>query len=172
MVQLRSVRLSEGDHPDRYPFSLPLVRGLGTLAFDSEVTILAGENGSGKSTLIEAIGLAADLPVVGGERAATDKTLAPLRSLARMLKLAWSRRTHRGFLFRAEDFFRFARRMNETSDELKAMRDEYAERFKDRPYARMLATGAMSGQIAAIEERYDGDLHARFLSGGFSFDSP
>ena len=43
------------DDLDRYPFSIPAVRSLTTLALHPRVTFFAGENGSGKSTLVEAI---------------------------------------------------------------------------------------------------------------------
>ena len=40
---------------DQYPFSVPAIRHLTTLTFDTAVTFFVGENGSGKSTLLEAI---------------------------------------------------------------------------------------------------------------------
>ena len=40
---------------ERYPFSLPAVRGLDALEIHLKMTILAGERGSGISTLLEAI---------------------------------------------------------------------------------------------------------------------
>jgi predicted ATPase len=48
--------------PDRFPWTLPLVRDLETLEFTTPVTFLVGENGSGKSTLLE--GLAAGMEAV------------------------------------------------------------------------------------------------------------
>jgi predicted ATPase len=53
---------------DRFPFSLPAVRHLQSLAFHPKVTFLVGENGSGKSTLLEAIAVACDLNPEGGSR--------------------------------------------------------------------------------------------------------
>jgi len=186
MIQLQSIRLADAEHPDAYPFNIPLIRALGTLAFETEVTFLVGENGSGKSTLIEAIGLAAQLPIIGGEDARKDLTLAPVRALGRALKMAWQGRTRRGFLFRAEDFFRFARRMHETIEEMETLKREYAERFKDRPTAYGLTVGSMAGQAAEVESRYGRDLHenshgesflkffqARFVPGGlYLMDEP
>lgn len=40
---------------DCFPWTLPVVRNLETLAFTTPVTFLVGENGSGKSTLLEGI---------------------------------------------------------------------------------------------------------------------
>ena len=55
-LYLRSVELRaipEGE--ESYVFSLPMVRRLGRLEFQKQVTFLVGENGAGKSTLIEAV---------------------------------------------------------------------------------------------------------------------
>lgn len=167
MPQLLSISAPDADCPEGYPFDLPIVRTLDTVRFEAPVTFLVGENGSGKSTLIEAIAIKAELPIVGGQSPATDPSLAEVRRLAKWLKFAWSRRTHRGFFFRAEDFFRFAQRMRNEIEELEGLKEEYAERFKDRPYARMQATGMAAGQAAAIQARYGRDMHAR--SHGESF---
>jgi predicted ATPase len=52
----------------QFPFSLPAVRHLQSLAFHPKVTFLVGENGSGKSTLLEAIAGECDLNPEGGSR--------------------------------------------------------------------------------------------------------
>jgi predicted ATPase len=49
-----------------WPWSLPAVEAMDTLAFQSGVTFLAGENGSGKSTVLEAIAVACGCPGEGG----------------------------------------------------------------------------------------------------------
>lgn len=51
-----------------YPFSLPLVRSLSTVEFDSQVTFFVGANGAGKSTLLEAIAVALGFNAEGGSR--------------------------------------------------------------------------------------------------------
>jgi len=163
-IHLRSVSLKKAAQlPGAFPFSLPLVRTLETLAFPSPVTIFAGENGSGKSTLMEAIAAAASLPIVGGERIQTDHSLEHARALAAHMRLAWSKRTHRGFFLRAEDFFRFARRMNELGKEL----ENEAQRYSGDSYGDMLARGSLLGQRAGLVKRYGENLDAR--SHGESF---
>src|SRR5438067_2119989 len=106
MAHLRSVALRRGpDDASRFPFSVPIVRALGTLELDQAVTFLVGENGSGKSTLLEGIAAAAALPTVGSDSVDRDETLAAQRAFAKELKLTWNARTRRGFFLRAEDFF-------------------------------------------------------------------
>ena len=103
-----------------FPFNLPVLQGLETLEFTTPVTFFVGENGSGKSTLLEALACAAGLPAVGSERLEQDPSLAHARLLGNHFRLAWKKRTHRGFFLRAEDFFGYARRMAQIRAELHA----------------------------------------------------
>lgn len=165
---LREVRRGRPGDDSRFPFSVPVIRTLETLAFRSPVTFFVGENGSGKSTLLEAIALSAGLPFVGSDEAARDATLAAQRELSRALKLVWSRRAHRGFFLRAEDFFGFAKRVS-------AMRSEFLQRiaeleveYADRSaWAKGLAMGPAYASLQAMEKRYGSDLDAN--SHGQSF---
>ena len=146
-VALPALNAAEAGH---YPFSVPALAALagGGLELDAPVTFFIGENGSGKSTLLEGIAAAARAIAVGSADTDADPSLAPARRLGARLRLAWARRTHRGFFLRAEDFFGYARRMQ-------AMREEYAAELraidadpelsdlaraqKRLPYARSLA---------------------------------
>ncbi len=161
MPHLRTVALdlSGANAPDRFPFTVPIIRELGTLSFDADVTFLVGENGSGKSTLLEALALAAKLPTVGSESSDRDKTLDAQRRLARALKLTWRQKTHRGFFLRAEDFFGFtkaiAKLRADMFEELARIETEY----KDRPSpARGLASMPALTTIHELERRYGVDL--------------
>src|SRR3954451_25468045 len=111
MPFLRSVsaRSRLSDTPRKFPFTVPVVRALETLELPTPVTFFVGENGSGKSTLLEGLAAAVGLPTVGSDAVRDDATLAAQVSLAAQLRLAWSRRTHRGFFLRAEDFFGFTK---------------------------------------------------------------
>src|SRR3954465_12150578 len=95
-----------------FPFTVPAIRTLETLALPGPVTFFVGENGSGKSTLLEAIAAAARLPAVGSADLDADAPLGAQRRLSDALRLVWSRRTTRGFFLRAEDFFGFAKRLS------------------------------------------------------------
>jgi predicted ATPase len=94
---------------DRYPFSLPAVRHIESLAFHPKVTFIIGENGSGKSTLLEAIAVAWGFNPEGGTRNFNFQTRASHSSLHEALRLV--RGIHRpkdGFFLRAESFFNVA----------------------------------------------------------------
>jgi predicted ATPase len=170
MIHLESMELRRPSksQASRFPFSVPAVAALEPIRFTSPVTFLVGENGSGKSTLLEGLAAATALPTVGAESVASDPTLAAQRELGKALKLVWTRRTHRGFFLRAEDFFGFAKQISKMKADMRERVAELDEEYRDRSeYAKGLAQGPMRGSIAAMEERYGGDLDAR--SHGQSF---
>jgi predicted ATPase len=112
---IRSVTLDrEGVDGGRYPFSIPALRRLETLALDEKVTFLVGENGSGKSTLIEAIAVAAGFNAEGGTRNMTVSTRASHSDLHERLRLVREPRSPRdGYFLRAESFFNVATHIEE-----------------------------------------------------------
>ena len=189
MPFLRSIepKPSLGEAPRGFPFSVPVVRSLESLEFPTDVTFFVGENGSGKSTLLEGIAAAVGLPTVGSEAIRDDGSLAAQRALAERLRLAWTRRTHKGFFLRAEDFFGFTKYLARLRGELQARLSEIEVEYADRsPYARGLARGPAAGSLAALERRYGVDLDAsshgesflklfrsRFVPGGlYILDEP
>ena len=144
---------------DAFPFNIPALQGLQVLEVAPSITLLVGENGSGKSTVLEALAAATGLPTIGSTSADRDPTLAPQRRLGRELRLAWTRRTHRGFFLRAEDFFGFTRHMARLRREFQEELVEVDERFRDHSrLARTLARGPAAGSIAAIERKYGANL--------------
>lgn len=93
----------------RYPFSIPAVRSLRTLAIDPAVTIVIGDNSTGKSTLIEAIAVAAGFNPEGGSKHFRFATRASESDLHRFLKVVrGARRERDGFFVRAESLFNVA----------------------------------------------------------------
>jgi predicted ATPase len=96
-------------HPDRYPHTLPAVRGLGRLAFHPKVTFFVGENGSGKSTVLEALAVGLGLNPEGGSRNFNFATRASHSRLDEALRIA---RSHRhptdSYFLRAESYFNVA----------------------------------------------------------------
>lgn len=172
MFHLQSITLRESAHApelrQQFPFNLPILRGLGELRFETPVTLLVGENGAGKSTLLEALACAAEMVTVGSESVRTDKSLAHARELAKHLRLAWKKRTRKGFFLRAEDFFGYAKRQNELRTEMEADLREIGDEFRNRSdYARALASMSTQGQLADLRHRYGDGLDVR--SHGESF---
>ncbi|HEY8362403.1 MAG TPA: AAA family ATPase, partial [Tissierellaceae bacterium] len=53
---------------EKYPFSLPVIRGLSILDLHPKVTFIVGENGTGKSTILEAVAAACGFNPEGGTR--------------------------------------------------------------------------------------------------------
>lgn len=97
------------DSWDAYPFSIPAVRNLDSLALDPRITFLVGENGSGKSTLIEAIAVAAGFNPEGGSENFSFSTRASESTLHGALRLVRGvRRPRTRFFLRAESFFNVA----------------------------------------------------------------
>ncbi len=189
MIHLRSLEVREFSKQDEgsFPFDLSIVRSLRELKFASPVTFFVGENGSGKSTLLETIACAVESITVGAESVKTDKTLAPIRKLAKYFRLTWTKRTRKGFFLRAEDFFGYAKSMRATREELEEEMVNVDRDYKDRSkYAADLARSAYQGQLAAIQNRYGKDLdnyshgesfltlfQARFVPGGlYLLDEP
>ena len=163
MIHLQSVELRSIPAAPEYPFSLPLLQTLKELHFEKPVTLLVGENGTGKSTLLEALACAAEMVVVGSESTRSDQSLGPARALAKYFKLAWTKRTHRGFFLRAEDFFGYAKRINQMHTEMAADLREIDQEYKDRSdYARGLARLSTDHELGDLRRRYgDGlDTHS------------
>jgi predicted ATPase len=168
MIHLRSVQLRPLPDIHTYPFSLPLLQTLKELRFEKPVTLLVGENGTGKSTVLEALACAAEMVVVGSESTRSDPSLAPARELAKYFKLAWTKRTHRGFFLRAEDFFGYAKRLNQMHAGMEADLNEIDEEYKDRSdYARGLARLSTAHELGNLDRRYGEGLEAH--SHGESF---
>ncbi|MFJ6024217.1 AAA family ATPase [Brevundimonas sp. NPDC092305] len=96
----------EGWDDGVYPFNLPVLRSLDTLAFHPRVTFLVGENGSGKSTLIEALGVAWGFNAEGGSRDHHYSTRGSHSELHRFVRpIRPARKAADGYFLRAESFF-------------------------------------------------------------------
>lgn len=189
MLHLKSIVVREFNPRDKkiFPFELEIVKSLREIQFTSPVTFFVGENGSGKSTVLETIACAVESITVGSESVRTDKTLAPVRKLAGYLRLAWTKRTRRGFFLRAEDFFGYAKNMRKTREELEQDLNDVDQEYNGRSkYAADLARMPYRGQLDAIKNRYGKDLdnyshgesfltlfQSRFVPGGlYLLDEP
>jgi predicted ATPase len=152
MIHLQSleVRPPAEDVAARFPFTIPAIAALAgkRIVFDTPVTILIGENGSGKSTLLEALAVQIGSYTVGSVEAERDRSLEHVQPLANALALRWAHRTRRGFFMRSEDYFGFARRMQQIREEYQAevrridenpSLSNAARGFAKLPYGRELA---------------------------------
>lgn len=109
-----------------YPFTIPAVSRLESLALHPKVTFLVGENGSGKSTLIEAIAIAAGFNPEGGSQNfhfATRPSESSLHSVLRLVRGA--RRPRTGFFLRAESFFNVATQVDAVAASDASILDSY-----------------------------------------------
>jgi predicted ATPase len=187
VIHLRSLTLPAADRGEVFPFSVPAISTLRGIEFEAPVTFFVGENGSGKSTLLESIAIATNLPAIATTSSRDDETLAAQRKLANALRLAWNRRTHRGFFLRAEDFFGFTRSLSRMRDELRQRSAEIEVEYQDRSaHARGLALGPTGASLAEMKARYGENLDAnshgqaffqlfrsRFVPGGlYLLDEP
>lgn len=117
---IRSFELRKDDTIDftRYPFSLPLIQGLGELKLHPRCTFLVGENGSGKSTLVEALAVAVGFNPEGGSKNFNFRTAQAHSNLHEFLRVARSpRRELDGFFLRAESFFNVATNLEQLQRE-------------------------------------------------------
>ncbi len=168
MLHITRVNLRPIPESKSFPFSLPLLQNLKEIVFDSPVTLFVGENGSGKSTILEALACAAESIVVGSESTRTDKSLAHARELAKYFKLSWTKRTRRGFFLRAEDFFGYAKRLNEMRSEMESDLQNVEIEYQDRgEFARQQARMSYAHELGDLRRYYGEGLEAR--SHGESF---
>lgn len=168
MIHLRSIGLKRKPASEEFPFSVPVIQTLSTIDFPTPVTFFVGENGSGKSTLLEGVACAVGLPTVGSESVATDPTLAHVQTLANHLSQTWTKRSHRGFFLRAEDFFGFAKRMSQARVDARRAMQAIDEEYKDRSeLAKGLAKMPHARTVGELQQLYGEGLDTQ--SHGESF---
>ena len=119
MAYLGEVRLRRDEVPsfERYPFSLPAVRGLHRLPLHPSVTYFVGENGSGKSTLLEAIAISLGFNAEGGALRELDFSTRASHSVLHELLEPNPRQVRYGFFLRAESVFNLASEIERVDQE-------------------------------------------------------
>ena len=168
MILLESVKMREFPSNAEYPFTVPVIKSLHELRFETPVTIFIGENGTGKSSLLEGIAAAIHAITIGGESVDKDETLIRARLLAKYMVLTWKFKSQRGFFLRAEDFFNFCKQLNKTRAEMETEIDRVKKEYVGHSkIAQDLAKAPFVSSITEMESRYGKNLDAR--SHGESF---
>jgi predicted ATPase len=110
VAYLDEVRLRREAVPsfERYPFSLPAVRGLHRLRLHPSVTYFVGENGSGKSTLLEAVAVSLGFNAEGGALRELDFSTRASHSELHAFVEPRPGNLRYGFFLRAESLFNLA----------------------------------------------------------------
>lgn len=162
-VFLASASVTDAEARDEgYPWSVPLLRALETIAFDAPVTFFMGENGCGKSTLLEALAVASRSVAIGASDLDADPSFAGARALARTLTVRWGTRGRPRvrLFFRAEDALGFGRRVERDAAELGALAAELDEDPERPSAARRRAAAYVRGQRRALTSDYGDDPQA------------
>ncbi|MEL7433747.1 MAG: AAA family ATPase [Chloroflexota bacterium] len=163
MVHLRSIRLPDTDtQPERFPFTVPVVRSFTEMQFTAPITFFVGENGSGKSTLLEAIAVGANLPTIGSQDTHNDITLDGIRQLSNRFKWVWNKsRVRTGFFMRSEDFFGFAKRISKLMGDMKNDYESDEGHEGQSEFARRLSKQAYANEMRAMRDLYGAGLDAQ-----------
>ncbi|MBM7564813.1 AAA family ATPase [Paenibacillus sacheonensis] len=119
-MYLRSITIDRQEEMNQrqYPFSIPVIRSLTSLTFDTNVTFFVGENGSGKSTLLEAIAYQCGFNTAGGGRNNAYDVDASGSALGGHIRLSWLPKITNGFFLRAETFYSFASHIDSMPESL------------------------------------------------------
>jgi predicted ATPase len=161
VTRISDVRLRRQAVPsfDRYPFSLPAVRGLHRLQFHPSVTYFVGENGSGKSTLLEALAVACGFNPEGGALHEVEFATRESHSgLHRWLEVDLpSRLSMRGYFLRAESFYNVATAVERQDEEewMKALPRRNRDRYGGRALHEQSHGEAF---LALFEHRLHGEM--------------
>ncbi|MEK3720238.1 AAA family ATPase [Paenibacillus sp. FSL H8-0034] len=113
-MYLRSLEIlrNKDQNPKAYPFTIPAIKELDSISFETNVTFFVGENGSGKSTLLEAIAYQCGFNTAGGGRNNAYEVDASASILGDHIRLSWMPKITNGFFLRAETFYHFASHMD------------------------------------------------------------
>ncbi len=111
--------------PDLYPFNLRVLRGCGTIDFETPVTFFVGENGSGKSTLLRAIARACGIHLWEEQERARLSRNPHEEQLYRYLEVSWEAEPVPGSFFSADRFRSFSQSVDEWAIEDPAVLEVY-----------------------------------------------
>jgi predicted ATPase len=126
-LYLRGIRLELTDVDlHSYPYNLPFIQSLKTLAFNNAVSFIVGENGSGKSTLLEAMAVNYGFNPEGGSKNfnfSTNNTHALLDQQITLIKGV--KRPTDGYFLRAESFYNVASEIEKLDQDAPGLYESY-----------------------------------------------
>jgi predicted ATPase len=117
---IRGIDLKRESIPafNKYPFNLPVMNDLDSVAFHPNVTYIIGENGMGKSTLLEGIAIALGFNPEGGTLNFNFSSYDSHSDLDQYLRIIKGvERPKDSFFFRAETFYNVATNIEEMDRE-------------------------------------------------------
>lgn len=152
---------------DQYPYNIPSFQSLEQLNLNQPITIFVGDNGSGKSTLLKAIAYYNNSINVS-KHDMSSAYFNDSKECSKHMKISYSVKTRSGFFFSGEDFITYINNLKAMKEQLRQDIAEIKEEFKGKnDYALTLALGPLRGQLAELNQTYDGDLQKRSHGEGF-----
>lgn len=139
-----------------FPYNIPAVQFARDIELDPRVTLFVGDNGCGKSTLLESLGLALNIPLIGGFATGREGFEAA-NLLKDFVKIKWKNTTSRGFFFRAEDFSDFIRGLERENDKNRGMLRELGE--LNESVIKEMSEG-MNKSLQYMRREYGDDMQA------------
>lgn len=116
---LRSLEILNKTNTANYPFTIPAIKELTSLEFNTNITFFVGENGSGKSTILEAIAYQCGFNTAGGGKNNLYEVDASHSGLGDYIRLSWMPKITNGFFMRAETFYHFASHLDTMPESLR-----------------------------------------------------
>lgn len=165
MIHLRGLKQKRPLPDDGYPYTLPPVRALASLAFSAPVTLLVGDNGCGKTSVLEIAAACANAQRIGKPNQKT-RSAALLQQAAKYFAPVFSQRPRSCFCFSAESFTHYIDFLVSERAESDRALAEVRQTYGDR-YAGTLAAMPYARTIAEIDGMYETRLDERSHGQGF-----
>lgn len=163
-IACRSVSGDSGE----YPFSVPAVRNMGSLAFSRPVTVFSGGNGCGKTTLIEILAWKLSAARIDNNHGFEGKPKAgAIARQAGAFGVACGARAKKTFYFSAEDFVRYIEWVEQAKAEARAEIARVDAELEPGSYAAKLAKMPHLHTLNDLERLYASSLAKQSHGEGF-----
>ena len=163
---IQSIQFNKFPHQD-YPFNIPAFKNLDHLDLSQPITIFVGDNGSGKSTLLKAIAYH-NSAINVSSHSISSNYYKDIRALSSVMRCAYDYKTRKGFFFSGEEFITYIHHLKHMKQTLIDELNRIDEAYKNKSaFARSQARMAPAGQLAQMNQMYDGDLNTKSHGEGF-----